>query len=299
MNHTPRYFGPKAGAIVPLNLYIVKPDSAGKALDAMKALEKQVQQWMQSGDKAVRLSDEASADLRLRIKDDDKIAISLHHLGLPGSGAVDLYYTLDAAESEAPALAVLESAMRFAHLLRLNVAPKEAQCASEFYRIIRDEDAELDDDLMEPWISDGPNLLCDNLVKITPSPKDTYGINIKNMTDKTLYVSGIFYFDCSELSITDHSQKWTVLPANGALAFAQNAGYRPWTFFLREGQPKDVGFIKIFVTSSPVDLSGISQAKPFADAERRVTILNEEELRDLLVDTITWRIDQYAPGTAV
>ncbi|VDB84568.1 unnamed protein product [Peniophora sp. CBMAI 1063] len=294
----PRYSYPEAGSNVPLNLYISKPINAGKALDAVSALEKQVQQWIQRSGKAVRLSDEACANLCFRIKDGSKIVISLRHPRLPESGVVDLYHTLDIGDSATTHTVVLESAVRFAHSLGLNAAPREPQCAAEFFEVVEDDKGE-DDLLQFPHIAVSPNLLSDGLVKVTASPYDKYGMVIKNMTDKAFYVSGVFYFDCSDLSIGYHQADKRMIPANGSMSFANDTSYVPWTFYLREGQPRDIGFIKIFVTSAPIDLCGLAQERPFADVSRRVTTLDEEGIRNLLVDTITLVVDQYAPGVVV
>jgi len=42
-----------------------------------------------------------------------------------------------------------------------------------------------------------------------------------------------------------------------------DGGASPWQFLLRDGEDKDVGFFKLFLTTSPADLSSIPQDSPF------------------------------------
>lgn len=50
----------------------------------------------------------------------------------------------------------------------------------------------------------------------------------------------------------------------GELTIGHGAGAeQPYTFFLQAGQDLDVGFIKLFISTEPVDLSDIEQRSPF------------------------------------
>jgi hypothetical protein len=42
-----------------------------------------------------------------------------------------------------------------------------------------------------------------------------------------------------------------------------DGGVPPWQFFLRDGEDEDVGFFKLFLTTSPADFSSIPQESPF------------------------------------
>ena len=56
------------------------------------------------------------------------------------------------------------------------------------------------------------------------------------------------------------------LPPKSTLAIGySDGGVSPWQFLLRKGDDKDVGFFKIFLTSSPADLSSITQESPFVE----------------------------------
>ena len=45
-----------------------------------------------------------------------------------------------------------------------------------------------------------------------------------------------------------------------------DGGVAPWQFLLRAGEHKDVGFFKLFLTTSPADLSSIPQENVFTSS---------------------------------
>ncbi|KAF9445416.1 hypothetical protein P691DRAFT_675656, partial [Macrolepiota fuliginosa MF-IS2] len=107
-----------------------------------------------------------------------------------------------------------------------------------------------------------------------------YGVTVNNHTSLPLYPH-LFYFDPSELSIkpwylsatgtgTSISTHQTdaPLPANSEfrIGYCGDGGVDPWEFMLREGESKDVGFFKLFVTTAPVSLKNIEQECPYGDA---------------------------------
>jgi len=69
-----------------------------------------------------------------------------------------------------------------------------------------------------------------------------------------------------------------------------SGGSAPFSYFLREGQDIDVGFLKLFLTTKPVDYSTISQTTPF-DIEDRGGVLRKPKAR-LIWDTILVAIVQ-------
>jgi hypothetical protein len=57
----------------------------------------------------------------------------------------------------------------------------------------------------------------------------------------------------------------------GVMAIGYNAtGASPFTYFLRDGQDLDVGFLKVLFTTEPVELEGIAQASAFEADEGEV-----------------------------
>lgn len=54
------------------------------------------------------------------------------------------------------------------------------------------------------------------------------------------------------------------VPANGLLTIGYGSGgHLPQTYYTREGQDLDIGFLKLFVSTQPVDYSYIAQPSPF------------------------------------
>ncbi|VDB87732.1 unnamed protein product [Peniophora sp. CBMAI 1063] len=275
-----------------LSICISKHDVAGEAPEALTALETQVQQWMQSNVNSIYLEDEAGANVHLRIEDENTIFIGIRHPCLPKSRAVESYHTVDVANSET-IHDVLDSAITFIRSLSIN-APEGPQFTVEFFKIVKNQDGKSKDDTQCSFKPEGPNLLCDGIVKVTTSKEVSYGINIRNATDKNLYCHPILYYDCGDLSVESQPQREVELPANGILGFAQS-GYIPWQFYLRDGQTTDTGFIKIFVTSSPVTVPETLQENPFAKFDVKRDGLSKGALYDSLVATITFVVDQIPP----
>jgi hypothetical protein len=76
------------------------------------------------------------------------------------------------------------------------------------------------------------------------------------------------------LSESYYDPYWTIrqlrifnvpLESNGCLhiGYGPDNAALPWSYFLRDGQEVDVGFVKLFLTTEPADLSGILQPSPF------------------------------------
>jgi len=101
---------------------------------------------------------------------------------------------------------------------------------------------------------------------------------IHNRTDLPLYPY-LFYFDPSDLVIIEWytppfgagkgrltTDVDAPLPPRGSLAIGYgDGGVSPWQFLLRDGEDMDVGFFKLFVTTSPADFSSVPQESPFEE----------------------------------
>lgn len=88
------------------------------------------------------------------------------------------------------------------------------------------------------------------------------------------------------------------IPAGGVLPIGYgSSGREPREYWLREGQNVDFGFIKLFVSTDYVDLSGISQPSPFDDnrADRPRTVDNRDAVWDTILIHVVQRGD---PGSA-
>ena len=59
------------------------------------------------------------------------------------------------------------------------------------------------------------------------------------------------------------------LPGQGVLNIGfGDSGSGPRTFYLRENETVDVGFLKLYLTTQYVNFSGLVQKSPFEPAER-------------------------------
>ncbi|KIM22184.1 hypothetical protein M408DRAFT_28909, partial [Serendipita vermifera MAFF 305830] len=118
----------------------------------------------------------------------------------------------------------------------------------------------------------GENLIHEGVVDLVVKKGDMYGMRLTNNYNMDLYVS-IFYFDNSDLSIISYYQPPIAagdldppLLKGESLAVGYGAGgAQPFKYFLPKGRDLDVGFVKIFISSEPVDLSAVPQASPFED----------------------------------
>ncbi|KAG8853732.1 hypothetical protein FRB91_004404 [Serendipita sp. 411] len=148
-----------------------------------------------------------------------------------------------------------------------------------FTRLKEDEEEEYDDDFNLIRKRDGPNLIQDGILDLVVEDDVVYGIKVTNNSDKPLYISA-FYFDNSDLSITSYFQPPTArnkvdppLPAHQSLTIGYGAGGgRPFHYFLPDGQDVDVGFLKFFISTEPVDLSAIPQFSPFETGRMSVRV---------------------------
>ncbi|KAK0471041.1 caspase domain-containing protein [Armillaria novae-zelandiae] len=108
-----------------------------------------------------------------------------------------------------------------------------------------------------------------------------YGYNITSTAKVPLYIS-MFYFEMSDLSIKSYYQPGTAkasvdfsIPAaeehlGKTLTIGYGAsGTSAHVYVVPKGREVDVGFVKLFISTKPVDLSGIVQLSPFLGLERR------------------------------
>lgn len=148
----------------------------------------------------------------------------------------------------------------------------------------------------------------------------TYGMELRNSSDKPLHVWA-FYFDCSDLSIGEYLMRliltnkfrldaveyyrpaaWDTrgeppLPAGGCLTVGYGSGGgQPFNYFLRDGQTMDLGYIKFFLSTKPMDLRHVSQDSPFLNTSRG-TELRPRPIKEVW-DTLTVAVIQRNPVSA-
>lgn len=175
--------------------------------------------------------------------------------------------------------------------------------------------------------SNGPSLIGEGIADFIVDIKAMYGITIENTTHIDLYPS-VFYFDSSDFSICEYpasprgitdflilapyfqppvaSKKVTApLQAQQVLRIGYGGPLRsmPITYSLREGQDLDVGFIKIFLSTKPVDLAYIGQGSPFLyqsfdpkRVSRRVDLEDSILLWDTIVIPVVQRRKKVTEG---
>ena len=145
----------------------------------------------------------------------------------------------------------------------------------------------------------GDDLIQNEPTTVVVDEDERLGMTISNQTDLPLYPY-VFYFDPSDLMISKSALRiprceitlfyvvnWykppfgagigslsaaidAPLPPKSTLAIGYGSGgVSPWQFLLRDTDDKDVGFFKMFLTTSPVDFSSIAQASPFEEHTSR------------------------------
>ncbi|TFK31705.1 hypothetical protein BDQ12DRAFT_701476 [Crucibulum laeve] len=120
----------------------------------------------------------------------------------------------------------------------------------------------------------GPNLIEEEPATMVVDDEAKLGMTIYNQTDLPLYPY-LFYLDPSDLTIDEwylppigignkYAKVDAPLPPKSELTIGYGAGgVAPWQFHLREGDTKDLGFFKLFLTTSPTSFSSITQESPF------------------------------------
>lgn len=117
----------------------------------------------------------------------------------------------------------------------------------------------------------GRNLNRSGRIDIPADPKEAYSMHIFNDTDYELYPY-LLYFDVREQSIEpyffppmdEETNTEEPLPAHTSCTIGCTAdGLPPFIFALTEGEHADIGFFKLYLTKSPIDISQIVQESPF------------------------------------
>ncbi|TDL15886.1 hypothetical protein BD410DRAFT_82003 [Rickenella mellea] len=217
-----------------------------------------------------------SADVCISIQDTQ---IVFHRVSGVSTSLESWQFRSIAAGDAENFLRVLRAAARFKHHLESTSSstPNEHQIVMEFHKL----QGHWSEDYH--WILNpiGPNLIDDNLIDIVVEESAMFGVTIHNNTEFPLYPY-LLYFDDSDFGI----QAWYVpsfgmvsrtgirpdspLPAHSKFTIGYgDGGALPWAFYLRKGEDKDVGFLKLYVTDSPSDFSSILQSSPFDEMEPR------------------------------
>ncbi|KAI0317872.1 caspase domain-containing protein [Amylostereum chailletii] len=170
----------------------------------------------------------------------------------------------------------------------------------EFTKLV--ETDEINDWLETVLVPDGPNLVDANgRVDLEADDKTLYGLKVVNTAKIPLYAS-MFFFDSSDLSVAAYYQSPISgarpdpsIASEGTLPIGYGSGgAAPYKYFLREGQTLDVGFIKLFLSTEPIDLSSVPQLSPFPGSRASSSSYKRPPPR---WDAVTIAVVQHAPGS--
>ncbi|KAI0319915.1 hypothetical protein OF83DRAFT_1169767, partial [Amylostereum chailletii] len=133
----------------------------------------------------------------------------------------------------------------------------------------------LDEYFKEELTPDGPGIspTTDGKIEVTANDGTLYGIRLTNTAKAPLYAS-VFYFNSRKLSIkslyqppiarsTGNSDGAPLRPESPLTIGYGSDGAQPHTYTFDSNQKIDVDFLKIFLSTIPVDLSCIPQPSPF------------------------------------
>lgn len=204
---------------------------------------------------------------------------------------------------------VLRAAARWNyHFKRTSHAHFSELVEVEFYRLERHEGEYDEEGMLILTPADPPeNMNRTGVVDLVVKEDDYYGVKIVNKCKIDLYPY-LFYFDLSDQSIGQcHELHLAVLSCSQGLMMNSEPYYLsqrgknrvdpplragsfhtvgygtggevPFAFHLRSGENLDIGFLKLFVTTSPTDFDSLNQPSPFEIA--RGTISKTDTVRKL------------------
>ncbi|KAI0319917.1 caspase domain-containing protein [Amylostereum chailletii] len=184
-----------------------------------------------------------------------------------------------------------------------NLRPFKGAVSIEFTKL--KDSGVLDDEFKSILVPDGPGITpTKGRIDVTADSKTPYGITLTSTAKYPLYAY-VFYFNCSNLSITSCYEPPTSRSGGTARGPLRpgcpltigygSEGADPYVYSLDPGQQIDVGFLKIFLSQSQVDLSWIPQPSPFVTA-RVVRSDVKPSVQDAW-DTVKITVVQNASGS--
>jgi hypothetical protein len=244
-------------------------------------------------------ADQFTAHISMNLED-NKVTFDTRHALSNKHGITRLPHTVYPDSKQI--LPVLCSAAAWNwHISRENPDhPFKGKLDIEFFRV-KEDLARWNSDGRHPLNQDGDNLNTSGVVDILAEPSHLYGFKVVNHTSHDLYPY-LFYFDASKLSIGESPRLDTYYPSicislehyylgaipgagkidaplspNDSLTLGYgSSGTIPFAYRLEDNQTFDVGIIKLFVTTSPINFGLLEQDSPFDEGgrgnERKVTI---------------------------
>lgn len=222
------------------------------------------------------VDDVQSCDLQLTVIG-EKVYFDRHNVLVTPHIGTRIPHTIDADDKSAIWNVVKSSLHFYYHLIRTG---------SDDFRNVWMELKKLKDELSEDfdrvYTPIGKNLIEVEPATIVVDESACLGLTIFNQTNLHLYPY-LFYFDPTDLTIIE----WYTPPfgagpgrlttkvdvpllPKGMLALGYgNGGVPPWQFLFREGEKKDIGFFKLFLSTRPTHFSSILQQSPFESSMSR------------------------------
>ncbi|PVG04717.1 hypothetical protein CPB86DRAFT_13107 [Serendipita vermifera] len=151
--------------------------------------------------------------------------------------------------------------------------PQKKLVTIEFMKLQRMQHDENDSEEPANLVPCSSNMINDrNSIELVGDDETEYGIRITNLREQPLYVS-VFYFDHFSLQIMQYypspgsySKKDSYLESKGMLEIGYGSSSSdPWGFSVSDGLDVEVGFLKFFISTERLDLSGIAQPSPFSE----------------------------------
>ncbi|KAF8752589.1 Caspase domain [Rhizoctonia solani] len=138
--------------------------------------------------------------------------------------------------------------------------PFQKSVRMEFYKL---KESGTNEETGSPILDiDGSSLNFGGFASIEINDRDRYAFRILNSSSRDLYAY-LFYFSLTTLEISFLT-----------LGYG-SGGVGPFQFNLKPGESTDVGVFKLFLSTSPIDMSSIEQDPPFGIEPRRLITENE------------------------
>ncbi|KAF8148655.1 hypothetical protein B0H34DRAFT_736447 [Crassisporium funariophilum] len=221
---------------------------------------------------------ETSEDAHLGISiHNNRVVFEILDERISGHGLSRLFH--DVNPSVYDIVAILKGAAHF--FWELDRGKPNSEITSDiridFYRLQESEN-NFDEAGNVVYLPTGQNLCENNVLDFTVEEDLIYGLKLTNHSSYDLYPT-ILYFDNSDLSIGPYyapqsSGQFTLdVPLKkegGTLTVGYGlGGSPPFSYYLREGQDIDVGFLKVYASTKPVDLFMVPQQSPFETMHSR------------------------------
>ncbi|KDR74093.1 hypothetical protein GALMADRAFT_71556 [Galerina marginata CBS 339.88] len=204
--------------------------------------------------------------------ENNKVIFEMKDEKVTRHGFYHRFTPLDATDLDSVAWVLNRAAHFYWELNRANSDARSTSIRVEFYKL-KETKTEADELEYGEYCPLQPDLCQNQIVNFTVDDEDApYGLKLINNTTHDFYPY-LFYFDNSDLSITPYyvtpearhyRGDIPLKKTHGSLTLGYGSGgVGPFSYALRQNQDVDVGFLKLFVSTKPIDLSHVPQPSPF------------------------------------